>query len=91
MTWKTQGSCFGGDTNIYFDIYEENEDIRQAVDETCTGCPVNTRCFAEGISGKEYGIWGGVYMEEGEISKEFNDHKGKEHWQSIWQSLTMEQ
>lgn len=90
MTWKQQGACFGQDTNIFFELYEENENVRQAVDVTCMSCPVNRRCFAEGISGEEWGIWGGVYMEEGEVSKEFNDHKSKEQWQSLWQSLTME-
>jgi hypothetical protein len=90
VTWQSKGLCFEKDTNIFFDIYEENESIRQGVDKKCGECPVNRRCFAEGISGQEYGVWGGVYIEEGEISKEFNTHKSKEDWQTVWQSLTME-
>lgn len=82
--------CSGQNTETFFDIYEENENIRGAVEEKCMACPVNRRCFAEGVSNKEWGVWGGVYFEEGEISKEFNEHKTPEQWQRIWQSLTME-
>jgi hypothetical protein len=54
-------------------------------------CPVKKTCFANGISGKEWGVWGGVYLEGGEISREFNKHKTKQDWSNIWQALTMEQ
>ena len=91
MTWKSLGACLGQDTNIFFDLYENNENVRKAVDDQCIGCPVNKRCFAEGISGQEYGLWGGIYLEEGQISKEFNGHKTKTDWHSVWQSLTMEE
>jgi hypothetical protein len=37
-------------------------------------------CFAAGVSGKETGVWGGVYFEQGDISREFNRHKVKEGW-----------
>lgn len=47
-------------------------------------------CFANGVSGKEWGVWGGVYLEGGEISREFNKHKNKKDWSETWQSLTME-
>jgi len=53
-------------------------------------CPVRKTCFANGISGKEWGVWGGVYLEGGEISREFNRHKSKSDWSNVWQSLTME-
>ena len=42
------------------------------------------------LSGKEWGIWGGIYLESGEISKEFNSHKTKKDWSYTWQALTME-
>ena len=43
-----------------------------------------------GISGKEWGIWGGIYLEDGEPSKEFGTHKSKEDWATQWKLLTME-
>jgi hypothetical protein len=88
--WKDQAACLGLDTNIYFDKYEEIEESRPNVDALCKQCSVRKICFANGISGKEWGIWGGVYLENGEISKEFNKHKNKKDWSSVWQSLTME-
>jgi hypothetical protein len=45
-------------------------------------------CFAAGVSGKETGVWGGVYFEQGDISREFNKHKAKEGWAKTWQALT---
>jgi hypothetical protein len=89
--WKDDAICLGLDTNIYFDKYEDNESGRAIVDSMCQQCPVAKTCFAVGISGKEWGVWGGVYLEGGEVSREFNKHKSKEDWSNTWQSLTMEQ
>ena len=72
-TWKYQASCSGFDTNLFFDKYEEDESLRLAIDELCGRCPVRKICFAIGISDKSWGVWGGVYLENGEISREFNN------------------
>jgi hypothetical protein len=89
--WKDEAICLGLDTNIYFDKYEDDEESRNIVDDFCKQCPVKKICFANGISGKEWGVWGGVYLENGEISREFNKHKSKKDWSDTWQSLTMEE
>jgi hypothetical protein len=89
--WKDESLCFGLDTNLYFDKYEDNIEQRPITDDMCRICPVRKTCFANGISGKEWGVWGGVYLENGEISREFNKHKSKQDWAATWQSLTMEQ
>jgi hypothetical protein len=89
-SWKDQGSCFEYDTNIFFEKYEEEVDLRLAIDKLCSECPVAKTCFAYGISGKEWGVWGGIYLEGGSISKEFNSHKTKENWANTWQYLTMD-
>ena len=88
--WKDQALCLDYDTNIFFDKYEEEENIRPAVDKLCSECPVAKSCFAVGITGKEWGVWGGIYLENGIISKEFNSHKTKSNWAETWQFLTME-
>jgi hypothetical protein len=88
--WKDEGACFGLDTNLFFDKYEEDNLVRQAVDSICAGCPVAKRCFAVGVSGKEWGVWGGIFLDTGSISREFNNHKTKKDWAATWQSLTME-
>lgn len=87
-TWKEKGSCVGYDTNLFFDKYEEDEVLRPAIDKLCSECPVAKICFAVGISNKEWGVWGGVYLENGKISKEFGSHKSKEEWAETWKYLT---
>jgi hypothetical protein len=76
---------------MFFDDYEEKPENRAFVDSICRTCPVAKRCFAVGVSGKEWGVWGGIYLEGGEISREFNNHRSKQEWSLTWQSLTMEQ
>lgn len=88
--WKDDAKCLDYDTNIFFDKYEEDEAIRPAVDKLCSACPVSRTCFAVGISQKEWGVWGGIYLENGIISREFNSHKDKKDWGNVWQVLTME-
>ena len=87
--WKEDGLCFGQDTNCFFDKYEEGSvEYKKSIDQTCVSCPALKTCFAVGVSGKEYGVWGGIYLEDGEPSKEFNKHKTKQDWFDHWQTLT---
>jgi hypothetical protein len=88
--WKDQAKCLGMDTNIFFDKYEEDQAIAARIDSFCGECPVRRQCFAVGVSNKEWGVWGGVYLKEGNIDREFNQHKTKQSWFDTWQSLTME-
>lgn len=88
--WKENARCLDYDTNIFFEKYEEDELLRPAVDKICDGCPVSSICFAVGISQKEWGVWGGVYLENGSISREFNNHKTKQNWANTWESLVIE-
>ena len=86
--WKSQGSCVNYDVNLFFDKYEENEQLRPAIDKLCSECPIARTCFAVGISQKEYGVWGGIYLEKGKISREFGRHRSKEDWANTWKYLT---
>jgi hypothetical protein len=88
--WKDDSLCFEYDTNLFFEKYEDDLDLRLGIDKLCLDCPVLRQCFAVGVSQKEWGVWGGIYLEGGEISKEFNIHKTKETWADTWQALTME-
>ena len=62
--WKLNAACLNYDVNLFFDKYEENEQLRPAIDNICSGCPIARTCFAVGISQKEYGVWGGIYLEK---------------------------
>jgi hypothetical protein len=88
--WKDSASCKDYDVNLFFDIYEEEESKRPAVSSICAGCPVARQCFAVGVSQKEWGVWGGIYIENGKISREFNRHRSKKDWAETWKYLTMD-
>lgn len=88
--WKDNASCQGLDVNLFFDTYEEKPEVRPEIDKLCAECPMAKQCFAVGISQKEWGVWGGVYIENGKISREFNRHRSKEQWAETWQSLVIE-
>jgi signal transduction histidine kinase len=89
--WKDESDCLDYDTNLFFEKYEDDELLRPAIDKVCSSCKVNKTCFAVGITMKEWGVWGGVYLEDGQISRKFNSHKDKTAWGNTWQFLTMEQ
>ena len=88
--WKDSADCIDFDTNLFFEKYEDDPTLRPGVDSICGRCPVAKQCFAVGVSSKEWGIWGGVYLEGGDISREFNNHRSKSDWAETWSSLTME-
>lgn len=88
--WKDKAPCLGMETNDFFEKYEEDVEHRKTIDSMCGACPVRKQCFAVGVSQKEWGVWGGVYLENGKISREFNRHNSKEDWSRKWQSLTMD-
>jgi hypothetical protein len=88
--WKESALCYDYDTNLFFDKYEEDQLLRPAIDKLCSECPVRKECFAVGVSQKEWGIWGGIYLENGQISKEFSDHRTKQSWGDTWKNLVMD-
>jgi hypothetical protein len=87
--WKNNSACQDFDTDLFFEKYEEKPELRPQIDDICSDCPVLRQCFAVGVSQKEWGVWGGIYLEGGKISREFNRHRTKEDWAKTWQNLTM--
>lgn len=90
LKWKDSASCIDYDTNLFFEKYEESESLRPAIDKLCSECPVAKTCFAVGVSSKEWGVWGGIYLESGNISKDINSHKTSQDWANMWQILTLD-
>ena len=86
--WKDEGLCVGDDVNLFFEKYEEHIEVRKEIDSLCSICPVARICFATGISQKAYGVWGGVYLDKGKVSREYNKHKTKQDWADTWQFIT---
>lgn len=85
--WKDDASCLGMEINDFFENYEEDLEVRADVDSICQECPVRRACFANGVSNKEWGVWGGIYLENGDISREFSKHRKKQDWANAWQAL----
>lgn len=88
--WKDEAACRGYDTNLFFEKYEDDVTLRPAIESVCASCPVAKECFAVGVSQKEWGVWGGIYLENGKISREFSRHRTKANWSETWQYLTMD-
>ena len=88
--WIDDASCRDYDVNLFFDKYEEDETLRPAIEKLCSECPVRKMCFAVGVSQKGWGVWGGVYIENGKISREFGRHRTKADWADTWKYLTMD-
>jgi len=88
--WTEQAACIGEDTDIFFDMYEENPDKRHIIDSLCMSCPVQRECFATGLSFRSWGVWGGAYLVDGDVDRTFNNHKSGSDWSDLWENLTME-
>jgi hypothetical protein len=88
--WIDEAICKGDEVNQFFDDYEEDLELRKDIDSLCAMCPVARECFAFGISQKSWGVHGGVYLETGKVSREFNRHKSKDDWAKTWQNLTID-
>ena len=88
--WIVKAKCRSMDRELFFDKYEEDQDLAKVVDNICLTCPVISDCFTHGTTNEEWGVWGGIYLENGEISREFSKHRTKEKWGEMWRSLTME-
>ena len=88
--WSKEASCLNMDSNLFFDKYEEELKIRSTIDNLCMKCSVQRECLAVGVSRQEWGVWGGVFLEKGKISKEINNHKDNSDWFNILLAATME-
>lgn len=88
IEWADGARCVGLDTNLFFDEYEGDKRIARSVDALCSLCIKQRECLALGVSRREWGVWGGIYLEDGDISEEYNDHKSSTDWENLWLRLT---
>jgi hypothetical protein len=87
VKWYHLAACKGMTTNSkydwFYDLYETDKIVSQQVDQICLSCPVIKQCYAEGVAGKEKGVWGGIYMDLGRPDKQHNSHKSPEIWKEL--------
>jgi hypothetical protein len=81
--WIAKAKCRSMDREMFFDKYEEDSDLAKVVDSICVSCPVVKDCFDHGTTNNEWGVWGGVYLVDGEINATRNIHKTQEAWSKI--------
>lgn len=88
LEWFQLSLCDGMEIVWFYDMYESDQEIAKAVDDTCLSCPVIKECGLRGASG-EYGVWGGIYWAgNGKQDKAKNSHKTLEIWKSIAEKCT---
>ena len=78
VKWYHLAACKGMDINWFYDKYENDKILADTMDQICLNCPVVKQCYKEGVSNKEKGVWGGVYLNLGRTDKLSNLHKSKD-------------
>ena len=84
--WRDAAACRGMDTDRFFDTYENEPSSRAATDAVCRSCPVIRACHSWWRAYKETGVWGGIYLTEGEIDDEFSS-KDPDDWAKMYMAV----
>lgn len=83
LKWYHLATCKGMDINFFYDVYEADSESAKQIDQMCMHCPVINYCYEEGVSNKEKGVWGGVYLNLGRVDVDYNKHKTPEDWKAL--------
>lgn len=83
LKWYHLSACKEMPVNWFYDDYESDKELAKQIDQVCLHCPVIKQCHAEGIEGKEKGVWGGIYMDLGRTDKQYNIHKDPDTWKQL--------
>lgn len=86
--WRSEALCSGADTEQFFDQYENDQNIAKETDRMCMSCPSIKECFDYGVQTESYGVWGGIYLNEGKLDNVRNSHKTQEVWKSVLSLIT---
>jgi hypothetical protein len=87
IEWYHVAVCQGMYTNWFYDDYEADTLFARVMDDICLSCPVRAMCLREGVENQEYGLWGGVYLNNGKTDTARNAHKTEEVWEEIKKGL----
>lgn len=83
LEWYHISVCQGMKTNWFYDDYESDPLFAQVMDGICLSCPVRKQCLREGVENNEYGLWGGVFLNNGKVDENRNAHKTQDIWEEI--------
>lgn len=87
LKWYNLAICQGMQLKWFHEDYEADPVFAKVMDSICLSCPVRSMCLREGIENKEYGLWGGVFLDNGKTDEPKNAHKSTETWNRIKESL----
>jgi hypothetical protein len=87
LEWQDLALCTGQPLWRFYEGYESNERIAKVTDQMCLSCPVRKECLQTGIENNEWGVWGGIYLENGKVSDNKNSHKTQDIWEHIREGL----
>ena len=80
VKWYHLAACKNMHINWFYDDYENDKILAETTDQVCLNCPVAKQCYLDGVSYKEDGVRGGIYLNLGRVDKQNNSHKTKEVW-----------
>lgn len=83
LAWYHLAVCRGMKTNYFYEDYESDPLFASIMDGICLSCPVRALCLKEGIENNEWGLWGGVFLNNGKSDKTRNAHKTDDIWEQI--------
>lgn len=83
LRWYHVSVCKGMETNWFYDDYENDPVFAKVIDGICESCPVRAMCLRDGVENNEYGVWGGVFLNNGKMDTGKNAHKTQEQWEDI--------
>lgn len=83
LNWYHLSICRNMDTNWFYDDYENDPVFAGIMDDICISCPVRSMCLREAVENNEYGLWGGVYLNNGKSDPARNAHKTDDVWAII--------
>lgn len=87
LEWQDLSICVGQDVARFYEKYEASPRTAKITDQMCLSCPVRKECLQAGIENNEWGVWGGVYLENGKMSENKNAHKTQDIWESIREGI----
>jgi hypothetical protein len=90
LSWEKLAMCQNVDTELFFEKYESDESVARATDAMCNSCPVQKICLQTAIESGETGVWGGVYLEGGRVSRHRNQHKTPSVWAQVKRNVSGE-
>lgn len=83
LSWHQLAFCKGMQLSWFYEDYEEDEELAKAMDDVCLSCPVLKDCLMNATDSKDFGLRGGIYLNNGKIDKNANKHKTDEVWSMI--------